>query len=235
MDISSEGALLAADVYQAKVNNQAKLTYSSVAMWLDGKGNAPPALSSVKGLQENLRLQDRTAQAMKNFRRSRGAPGFETVEARPVSDGNRISDIEVERRNRARNLIEEFMIGANVAAAGYLAGRKFPFLRRVVRTPKRWERIVELAKEHGFSLPHLPDARALGTFLIKEKGADPGTFPDLFLAVIRLIGSGEHTADPIAGNAVPGHFSLGAGAYAHATAPNRRYSDFVTQRLLRPL
>ncbi|HUH66423.1 MAG TPA: ribonuclease catalytic domain-containing protein, partial [Syntrophales bacterium] len=131
MEIGPGGALLAADVYNARVNNCAKLAYNSVAMWLDGKENAPPALSSVKGLEQNLRLQDRTAQTMKNFRRSRGALGFETVEARPVFDGNEISDLEIERRNRAKTLIEELMIGANIAVADYLAGRRFPFLRRV--------------------------------------------------------------------------------------------------------
>ena len=231
--IGRDGALLAFDIYRACVCNRAKLAYNSMAAWLEGTGNPPEALASVNGLDENLRLQERAAQTMKNLRRRQGALNLETVEARPVFDGNEIRDLEVERKNRARIIIEEFMIAANVVAARYLVSKKFPCLRRAVGTPKRWDRIVEIAGEHGFELPQKPDSRALEEFLMKEKGIDPQRFPDLSLSVIKLIGPGEYIADTPGDAAVPGHFGIAVGAYTHCTAPNRRYVDLVVQRLLK--
>lgn len=231
--IGREGALLASDIYGACVCNRAKLAYNSTAAWLEGTANPPKALASVKGLDENLRLQERAAQTMKNLRRRQGALSLETVEARPVFDGDEIRDLEVERKNRARIIIEEFMVAANVVAARYLVSRKYPCLRRAVGTPKRWERIVEIAGEYGFELPQKPDSRALEEFLMKEKGIDPQRFPDLSLSVIKLIGPGEYIADTPGDAAVPGHFGLAVGAYTHTTAPNRRYVDLVVQRLLK--
>jgi exoribonuclease R len=186
----------------------------------------------VNGLEENLRMQDRTAQNMKNLRHVHGALSFETVEARAVFDGDEIRDLEVEKKNRAKDIIEDFMIGANGVTARYLSSRKFPSIRRVVRTPKRWERIVELADEHGFKLPNMPDSKALEDFLTKEKAADPVGFPDLSLAVIKLMGAGEYIAE-LPGDADPGHFGLAVRDYTHSTAPNRRYPDLITQRLLK--
>ena len=184
------------------------------------------------GLAENLHVQDRIAQSLKNLRHVQGALSLETIEAKPIFDGDQIRDLEVETKNRAKEIIEDFMIAANGVTARYLAASKFPSIRRVVRTPKRWDRIVELAREHGFKLPRDPDSKALDEFLVKEKAADPLRFPDLSLAVIKLLGSGEYIAE-VPGDTPPGHFGLAVKDYAHSTAPNRRYPDLVTQRLLK--
>jgi VacB/RNase II family 3'-5' exoribonuclease len=233
MLIGRDGSLQASDIYRARVCNHAKLAYNSTAAWLEGIADAPAPISSVRGLDENLRVQERAAQSMKDLRRLKGALSLETVEARPVFQGNQIRELEVERKNRARIIIEEFMIAANVCAARYLTARKFPSLRRAVRAPKRWERIVEIAAERGFRLPQEPDPRALEKFLRQEKGADPQRFPDLSLSIIKLIGPGEYVAALPGDTDAPGHFSLAAGAYTHSTAPNRRYADLVMQRLLK--
>ena len=177
-------------------------------------------------------MQDRIAQGLKELRRLHGALGLETIEAKPVFDGDRIRGLEVERKNRAREIIEDFMIAANGVTARYLAARRFPSIRRVVRTPKRWGRIVELAQERRFRLPGVPDPKALDEFLVKERTTDPLRFPDLSLAVIKLLGAGEYIAE-MPGEPAPGHFGLAVKDYAHSTAPNRRYTDLITQRLLK--
>ena len=186
----------------------------------------------MKALDENLRTQDRVAQLMRKFRHIHGALSLETIEARPIFDGDQIRDLQVEERNRAKDIIEDFMIAANGVTARYLSSKNLPSIRRVVRVPKRWDRIVELAKEHGSQLPDIPDSKALDEFLVKEKTADPLRFPDLSLSVIKLLGSGEYVAE-IPGKAVPGHFGLAVKDYSHSTAPNRRYPDLVTLRLLK--
>ena len=232
MEVDADGSLLDSEVYRARVRNHAKLAYNSIAAWLNGNGIEPEAVSSVNGLDENLRLQDKTAQSMKNLRHVHGALSLETLEAKPVFDGDQIHDLEVEEKNRAKEIIEDFMIAANGVTARYLSARKFPSIRRVVRIPKRWDRIVEIAGEHEFRLPETPDSKALEEFLVKEKAADPIRFPDLSLAVIKLLGAGEYIAELPDGN-VPGHFGLAVKDYAHSTAPNRRYPDLLTQRLLK--
>ena len=232
MVIGSDGSLQGSDIYRVIVRNHAKLAYNSVGAWLEGSGMVPEAVASVQGLDENLRMQDRAAQSMKNFRHVNGALSFETIEARPIFDGDEIRELEVEKRNRAKDLIEDFMIVANGVAARYLSSRKFPSLRRVVRTPKRWERIVDIAREHGYTLPDNPDSRALEEFLIKEQAADPLRFPDLSLSIIKLMGPGEYVAE-IPGDTAQGHFGLAVRDYAHSTAPNRRYPDLITQRMLK--
>ncbi len=232
MVVGADGSLEDSGIYRACVRNHAKLAYNSVAAWLEGHGILPEAVTAVKGLEENLRLQDRAARSMKNLRHAQGALSFETVEARPVFDGDEIRDLEVEKRNRAKDLIEDFMIGANGVTARYLSSKKFPSMRRVVRTPKRWERIVELADEHGFKLPNKPDSRALEEFLTKAKTTDPVRFPDLSLVVIKLMGAGEYVA-VLPGETAPGHFGLAVRDYTHSTAPNRRYPDLITQRLVK--
>jgi exoribonuclease-2 len=161
-----------------------------------------------------------------------GALDLETIEARPVFDGDKLKDLEADKRNRAKDLIEDFMIAANGVAARYLASKKYPSLRRVVRTPKRWGRIVELAAERGSTLPKEPDSKALDQFLVSAKAADPLRFPDLSLSVIKLMGAGEYVAE-LPGGGVGGHFGLAVKDYAHSTAPNRRYPDLITQRLLK--
>ncbi|MGC2061875.1 MAG: RNB domain-containing ribonuclease [Thermodesulfovibrionales bacterium] len=232
MVIGLDGSLENSDIYRASVHNHAKLAYNSVAAWLEGNGIVPEAVAAVKGLEENLRLQDRAAQSLKNLRHVHGALSFETVEARPIFDGDEIRDLEVDKRNRAKDIIEDFMIGANGVTARYLSSKKFPSIRRVVRTPKRWERIVELADEHGSKLPGAPDSKALEEFLTRAKAADPIGFPDLSLAVIKLMGAGEYVAE-LPGDTAPGHFGLAVRDYTHSTAPNRRYPDLITQRLLK--
>jgi exoribonuclease-2 len=231
MVIAPEGAVVDSDVYRARVKNHAKLAYRAVAAWLDGRGSPPQAIAAEKGLEENLRLQDRCAQRMKKLRHLHGALSLETLEAKPRFDGGQVRGLEIEERNRAKEIIEDFMIAANGVTARYLSARNFPSIRRVVRTPKRWDRIVAIAREHAFRLPDTPDSRALEEFLVKQKAADPLRFPDLSLAVIKLLGSGEYMAELPGGNA-PGHFGLAVQDYAHSTAPNRRYTDLLAQRLL---
>jgi len=233
MVINSDGFLEDSDIYRASVCNHAKLAYNSVAAWLDGSGMMPEAGAAINGLDENLRLQDRIAQRMKNSRHVHGALSFETVEARLIFDGDEIRELEVEQKNRAKDIIEEFMIAANGVTARYLSSRKFPSLRRVVRTPKRWDRIVEIAEDHGFKLSDKPDSRVLEEFLMKEKAADPLRFPDLSLSIIKLMGAGEYVTDLPGDTAPPGHFGLAVRDYTHSTAPNRRYPDLITQRLLK--
>jgi VacB/RNase II family 3'-5' exoribonuclease len=232
MEIGADGSLQDSDIYHAWVRNHAKLAYNSLAAWLVGKGDIPAAVAAVNGLDENLRLQDKATQMMKHLRHIHGALTLETIEAKPVFDGDQIHALEIEEKNRAKEIIEDLMIAANGVTARYLSARKFPSIRRVVRTPKRWERIAEIANEHGSKLPGKPDSKALEEFLIKQKAADPLRFPDLSLAVIKLLGNGEYIAELPEGNA-PGHFGLAVKDYTHSTAPNRRYPDLLTQRLLK--
>jgi exoribonuclease-2 len=232
MVIGPDGALQSSDIYRARVRNHAQLAYNSVAAWLEGNGALPEGIAAVQGLAENLRVQDRVAQSLKNLRHLNGALSLETIEARPVFDGDQIRDLEAEPKNRAKELIEDFMIAANGVTARYLTTKNFPSIRRVVRTPKRWDRIIELARAYGFRLPANPDSAALNAFLVTEKAADPLRFPDLSLAVIKLLGSGEYIAE-VPGETPPGHFGLAVKDYAHSTAPNRRYPDLITQRLLK--
>jgi VacB/RNase II family 3'-5' exoribonuclease len=232
MVITDDGSLGSSDIYGAIVRNQAKLAYNGVAAWLEGSGPIPEGVSSVDGLADNLRLQDRTAQKMKRKRHEHGALNLETIKARPVFQAEDLVDLEVDQRNRAKEIIEDFMIGANGVTARYLAARKFPSVRRVVRTPKRWDRIVELASESGAELPGEPDSRALEMFLLEAREKDPLRFPDLSLSIIKLMGAGEYTVE-FPGEKTEGHFGLAVRDYTHSTAPNRRYPDLVTQRLLK--
>ncbi|HME62740.1 MAG TPA: RNB domain-containing ribonuclease, partial [Candidatus Binatia bacterium] len=232
MIIAVDGSLQGSDIYSAMVRNRAKLAYNSLSDWLEGSGPMLQAIGKVEGLEENLRLQDRVAQKLKLLRHVHGALNLETIEARPVFDGDEITDLEAERKNRAKEIIEDFMISANGVTARYLASKMFPSLRRVVRIPKRWDRIIELASDHGFTLPQKPDSKALEQFLISAKAADPLRFPDLSLSVIKLLGAGEYVVE-LPGGSVAGHFGLAVRDYAHSTAPNRRYPDLITQRLLK--
>ncbi len=232
MVIGADGALQDSNIYQAWVCNHARLAYNSLAAWLEGRGALPEAVAAVTGLEENLRLQEQATQKMKNVRHIHGALSLETIQAKPAFDGDQIRALEIEKKNRAKEIIEDIMIAANGVTARYLSAKKFPSIRRVVRKPKRWERIIEIAREHGIKLPGTPDSKALEKFLIQEKAADPLRFPDLSLAVIKLLGNGEYVAELPEGNA-PGHFGLAVKDYSHSTAPNRRYPDLLTQRLLK--
>jgi exoribonuclease-2 len=169
---------------------------------------------------------------MKAFRHVHGALNLETIEARPVFDADELRGLEVETKNRAKDIIEDFMIAANGVTARYLTSKMFPSLRRVVHTPKRWDRIMEIASESGFVLPPEPDSKALEQFLVKAKTADPLRFPDLSLSIIKLLGPGEYMVE-FPGDSSEGHFGLAVKDYTHSTAPNRRYPDLITQRLLK--
>jgi VacB/RNase II family 3'-5' exoribonuclease len=232
MIISEDGSLQDSDVYRAVVHNQAKLAYNSVAAWLENNGPRPDRIAAVNGLDQNLRLQDKVAQNLKTFRHLHGALNFQTIETTPLFDGDMIQDLAITQKNRARDIIEDFMVAANGVTARYLSGKKFPSLRRVVRAPKRWARIVEIAHEHGFTLPVQPDSKALDGFLMKSKADDPDRFPDLSLSIIKLLGPGEYVAE-LPDETAPGHFGLAVRDYAHSTAPNRRYPDLITQRLIK--
>jgi exoribonuclease-2 len=230
--VGADGAQQSSDIYEATVRNWAKLAYNSVGAWLEGNGPMPPAVGAVKGLDDNLRLQDRWAQKLRALRHQQGALDLETIETRPVFTGDELTDLTADKRNRAKDIIEDFMIAANSVAARFLASKKFPSLRRVVRVPKRWDRIVELAAERGSKLPSEPDSKALEQFLVSAKAADPLRFPDLSVSVVKLLGAGEYVVQ-LPGGSSTGHFGLAVKDYAHSTAPNRRYPDLITQRLLK--
>ncbi len=230
--LGADGAVAASRVYRALVRNHAKLAYDSVAEWLEGRGPAPARLAAVPGLDANLRAQDEAAQRLRELRHEHGALDLQTIETRPVFDADEIRDLKPEERNRAKDLIEDLMVAANGVTARFLAAKGLPSLRRVVRTPKRWDRIVEVAAHLGETLPPQPDAVALAGFLGRRRAADPVRFPDLSLTVVKLLGAGEYVVER-PGQEAPGHFGLAVRDYTHATAPNRRFPDLVTQRLLK--
>lgn len=230
--IAGDGSVQSSHIYKAIVRNHAKLAYNSVAAWLEGSGPMPEAIGAVSGLAENLVLQNQVAQKLKALRHRHGALDFETIKARPVFHEDKIKDLEAEKRNSAKDIIEDFMIAANSVTARYLTDKRFPSLRRVVRKPKRWDRIVELAGELNFKLPKEADSKSLDQFLMAAKAADPLHFPDLSLSIIKLLGPGEYVVE-LPGEDSIGHFGLAVKDYAHSTAPNRRYPDLITQRLLK--
>lgn len=232
MVIGADGSVQESDVYRACVRNHAKLAYNSVGAWLEGNDPAPEALTAVDGLAENLRLQDAAAQRIRHYRHFQGSLSLETVEARPVIEDDEVRDLKATERNRATDIIEDFMIAANGVTSRYLSSRGLPSIRRVVRIPRRWDRIVAIAAERKFKLPDQPDSKALEEFLDKEKAADPLRFPDLSLTIIKLLGAGEYVAER-PGDEAPGHFGLAVPDYAHSTAPNRRYPDLIVHRLLK--
>jgi VacB/RNase II family 3'-5' exoribonuclease len=228
----ADGSLATSDLYRARVRNHGQLAYRGVAAWLDGEGAAPPRVLGTPGLDDNLRLQDRVAQRLVELRHRHGALSLETAEPKAVFDGDSLSDLDPDRKNRAMQLIEDFMIAANGVTATYLESKGFPSLRRVLRSPERWDRIVQLAAGSGDRLPNEPDAVALEAFLTRRRKADPDRFPDLSLAVVKLIGRGAYALD-LPGSDTPGHFGLAVKDYTHSTAPNRRFPDLLTQRLLK--
>lgn len=232
MVISEDGSLKSSAIYRAAVENHAKLCYNAVSAWLEGTAPAPKELNAVKGLEESIRLQDKVAQKLKDLRHENGALNLETIEGKPVFEGSVLKDYRIEEGGRADQIIEDFMIAANGVVARFLAEKKFPSIRRIVRVPKNWERIVALAGEQNFVLPAKPDSKILEKFLIKAKMDDPVRFPDLSLSVIKLLGPGEYVVE-LPGETSTGHFGLAVKDYAHSTAPNRRYPDLITQRLIK--
>ncbi len=232
--IDASGSVIASDVYRAVVCNRAQLAYNAVGAWLEGRADAPPKVADSTELQAQLKLQDQIARTLRDERFRAGALDLETSENRPVVVDNKIVDIVGQQKNHATGLIEDFMIAANGVIARLFRDKQRSSIRRVVKTPERWERIAALAAESGNKLPADPDSRALNEFLIRRKAADPDGFPDLSLAVIKLMGPGEYIlerpTDP-----EQGHFGLAVQDYTHSTAPNRRFADLVMQRLIKSL
>jgi exoribonuclease-2 len=233
-NVTADGALANPSVYRALVHNKAKLVYDDVGMWLDGKAPAPRAIAASRVMDGQLRMQDEAARRLRKARSAAGALDFESVEARPVVVNGRVVDLAVDRRNRARDMIEDFMVAANRSVATYLLERGSPSLRRVVREPKRWDRIVALAADVGEKLPEKPGNVALSEFLARRRAADPEHFADLSLSVVKLLGPGIYVLERRLGDRrSAGHFGLAVADYVHSTAPNRRFADLVTQRMLR--
>jgi exoribonuclease-2 len=230
--VDGQGQLVSHDLYRAVVRNKAQLTYNAVGAWLENRGAAPPAVAASPELQAQLKLQDQAAQALKNERFRHGALNIETTEVHPVVLNDKIVDLVKQEKNRATELIEDFMIAANGVVALTLQDKKVSSIRRVVKTPERWDRIVALAAQQGGKLPAQPDSKALNDFLQARKAADPDHFADLSLAVIKLMGPGEYVLER-PGEPAPGHFGLAVQNYTHSTAPNRRFADVVTQRLIK--
>ncbi|MGD0569340.1 MAG: RNB domain-containing ribonuclease [Candidatus Sulfotelmatobacter sp.] len=230
--VDSDGHVTSSDVYRAVVRNQAQLQYNSVGAWLEGTASAPPKVAASVDLQSQLRLQSDIAQKLKTRRFDNGALNLQTDEAYPLVQNDLIVDVVKQEKNHATELIEDFMIAANGVVARML--EKVSSLRRIVRKPERWDRIVQLAAAHGGKLPADPDSKALNDFLVKRKAADPDHFADVSLAVIELIGPGEYVLER-PGDPEPGHFGLAVQDYTHSTAPNRRFADIVTQRIVKAM
>lgn len=230
--LTSEGVVSSRDVYRAVVRNHAKLTYEEVGAWLENQSSTPDSIKNVSGLEEQIRLQAKTTDHLHALRRQNGALELETVEIEPVLADGEVIRLDIKRHNRAQDIIESFMIAANTAMAEFLEERGVPSLRRVVRTPERWNLIVRMAKSYGFSLPSRPDSRALSDFLAQRKAADPASYTELSLAVLKMMGAGEYMVEA-PGLEQEGHFGLAVHDYTHSTAPNRRYPDLITQRCLK--
>ena len=219
-------------VYRAWVRNKAKLTYNAVAAWLEGQAQVPQAVAEVPGLEQQIRAQDAAAQRLRKARHEHGALDLQTIQPRAITENDVLVDLVAESQNRAQELIEDLMVAANGVTARYLTSRGFPVFRRVVRSPERWQRIVATAQDMGCKLPSDPDSMALNKFLSEQKTRDPLRFPDLSLTVVKLLGRGEYVVE--SSNQAPlGHFGLAVRDYSHSTAPNRRYPDLVTHRLLK--
>lgn len=230
MVVGADGSVRSGDLYRALVNNKAQLTYSLVGAWLDSGGTLPGKALKIPGLVAQLRLQAKIAAALRKTRQDNGALEIETVEARAVSHDGKVTGIEKSLKNSATDLIEDFMIAANGSVARFLEAHHVSSIRRIVRSPERWTRIVDLARQYGKTLPAEADPSALHDFMLERKAVDPDHFPDLSLAIVKLLGPGEYILDQ-PGVVEPGHFGLAVQDYTHSTAPNRRYADLVTQRV----
>ncbi len=234
MIFNADASLAGSTVYRARVRNQAKLAYDALSEWIDGKGALPGAAAAVRGMEAQIRTQDSLAQQLRARRRAEGSLDFETFQPRAVFDGEQVVDIRQQVQNRARQLIEEVMIATNGCTARFLASKGGASLRRVVRSPERWLRIVNVAKEYGEVLPDTPDSKALEVFLAKRRKADPLRFPDLSLVIVKLMGRGEYVVETP--STLPlGHFGLAVRDYTHSTAPNRRFPDLITARMVKAL
>jgi VacB/RNase II family 3'-5' exoribonuclease len=232
MVVAADGSIEQSQVYRAIVKNYAKLAYNSVAAWLDGQDSMPEKIANIKGMDEQLRIQDQIAQVMKSVRYEHGALQLETIEPEAVLQDGHVVELRLQSKNRAKELIEDFMIAANEVSAKYLEQHGAPALRRVVRSPEKWDAIREVAAKFGDDLPAKADCKALSAFLTRRRTADPLRFPDLSLTIVKLLGRGEYVAE-LPGQQATGHFGLAVRDYSHSTAPNRRFPDLITQRLLK--
>jgi exoribonuclease-2 len=230
--IGADGVSADGEVYRAWVRNRAQLTYDDVAAWLDGQAPPPPRLAAVPGLEDQLRQQDRAGQALHEARRRQGALSLSTPEARPVFLDGVLTDLRVDGNNRAKDLIASFMIAANGVSARFLDRKGSPSLRRLLREPERWDKIAAIAAGLGETLPAAANSIALDAFLARRRAAAPEKFAELSLAIVKLLGSGEY-AMTRPGRTPTGHFGLAVNDYTHSTAPNRRYPDLITHRLLK--
>jgi exoribonuclease-2 len=230
--IIGSGDVTCHDVFPAWILNCAKLAYCSTGAWLQGRGPMPQALAKTPAMEAQLRLQQEASERLRKIRQQRGKLAFASVEATPVVEQGEVKDLSVRKHNVAEDIIESFMVAANVAMAQFLKEKGSLSIRRVVKTPRRWDRIQAIAAQCGVKLPDTPDQRALSDFLEQRKAADPIHFPDLSLSIVKLLGPGEYVAEP-PGAEHEGHFGLAVDDYTHSTAPNRRYADLVTQRLLK--
>lgn len=228
-----DGDVELVDIYQALTHNYAKLSYEKTGAWLDGSGEIPSAIFNTAGMKEQIYLQKEAAERLQKFRRKNGTLEFETVESKPIFEDGKVVAIQSEKPNSARDIIENFMVTANVKLAEFLEDKNVLSLRRVVKTPERWNRIVEVARSFGVKLPAQPDSVALSAFLAERKAADPVHFPDLSLSIIKLLGAGDYVVQEPGGAEADGHFGLAVADYTHSTAPNRRYADLIVQRLVK--
>jgi exoribonuclease-2 len=230
--VLKDGSIRQGEVYRARVVNKAKLVYEEVGAWLEDKGPMPELIKDIEGLEAQVRLQDEAAVRLKTFRMEQGALELESLETRAVKEDDVIVALVLPQENRAQHLIENFMIAANRTVMDRLGKAGVPVIQRIVRTPKDWQGIREVAASFGYSLPSEPSSKELGKFLLKRKAADRERFPDLSLTIVKLLGPGEYEMlEP--GKEAVGHFGLAVSDYTHATAPNRRYVDVITQRLLK--
>jgi exoribonuclease-2 len=232
LQISEAGEPASHDIYPARLQNHAKLAYSSTGAWLERRGPMPAPIAGLPGMEAQLRLQHETSQLLRGLRKSHGMLTFGSVEATPVVENGEVKDLTIRGHNPAEDIIESFMVAANVAMALFLKEKNTLSIRRVVKTPRRWDRIQTIAAGFGVHLPSTPEPKALSQFLDQRQAADPEHFPDLSLAIVKLLGPGEYIVEAPGAEHI-GHFGLAAHDYTHSTAPNRRFADLATQRLVK--
>lgn len=228
MELSSDMTIVKGEIFPALVHNYAQLNYNELGAWLEKKGPFPAKIASVPGLEKALYLQHAATQKLKEKRHEMGSLTLASTDIEAKVKDDKV-DVHLPIHNDANELIEHLMISANNTMAQQFRAGKVASLRRVVRTPKYWERIREVAVAFGEFLPETPDSLALDHFLVKRKAADPENFPDLSLTIIKLLGRGEYVVET-GGDTPIGHFGLALREYTHSTAPNRRYPDLIAQR-----
>lgn len=232
MTVTEDGSITDTDVYRALVFNHARLAYDDVSNWLDAKAPVPAAISNSPELQQQIRIQEAASERLRKVRHALGAMRLETTQAETVFTSGSLSDLRAASKNRAKELVEDQMIAANGVIARFLEHKGLASIRRVLQTPKRWDRIVALAAGYGERLPDTPQVAELSAFLQRRRTVDPARYADVSLSVIKMLGSGEYGVD-VPGRRIEGHFGLAVSDYTHSTAPNRRFPDLVTQRLVK--